>query len=121
MNQTIAYLPGLSPVENKELCARFKRFRERIVLDIDATDVAVHGGQQLALFNAHHDNYCFQPIHIFEAASAKPVLSLLRPASGLPGKRRRASSSVSCAASGTTGRTSGSPCAAMAITPRPRS
>ena len=23
MNQTIAYLPGLSPVENKELCARF--------------------------------------------------------------------------------------------------
>ncbi len=23
MNETIAYLPGLSPVENKELCARF--------------------------------------------------------------------------------------------------
>ncbi len=23
MNQTIPYLPGLSPVENKELCARF--------------------------------------------------------------------------------------------------
>ena len=23
MNQTIAYLPGLSPVENRELCARF--------------------------------------------------------------------------------------------------
>ena len=23
MNQTIAYLPGLSPVESKELCARF--------------------------------------------------------------------------------------------------
>jgi hypothetical protein len=23
MNDTIAYLPGLSPVENKELCARF--------------------------------------------------------------------------------------------------
>ncbi len=23
MNETIPYLPGLSPVENKELCARF--------------------------------------------------------------------------------------------------
>ncbi len=23
MNETIAYLPGLSPVETKELCARF--------------------------------------------------------------------------------------------------
>ncbi len=23
MNETIAYLPGLSPVENKKLCARF--------------------------------------------------------------------------------------------------
>ncbi len=38
-----------------------------------------HGGQQLALFNAHYDDYCFQPIHIFEAATGKPVLSLLRP------------------------------------------
>ncbi len=23
MNETTAYLPGLSPIENKELCARF--------------------------------------------------------------------------------------------------
>lgn len=60
-------------------CASFKTVPARIVLDIDDTDDAVHGGQQLALFNAHYDNYCFQPIHIFEAATGKPVLSLLRP------------------------------------------
>jgi hypothetical protein len=60
-------------------CASFKRVPERIVLDIDDTDDTVHGGQQLALFNAHYDDYCFQPIHIFEAATGKPVLSLLRP------------------------------------------
>ncbi len=59
--------------------ASFKRVPERIVLDIDDTDDTVHGGQQLALFNAHYDDYCFQPIHIFEAATGKPVLSLLRP------------------------------------------
>jgi len=60
-------------------CASFETVPQRIVLDIDDTADAVHGGQQLALFNAHYDDYCFQPIHIFEAATAKPVLSLLRP------------------------------------------
>ena len=39
----------------------------------------VHGQQELALFNAHYDSHCFQPIHIFEATSGKPVLSLIRP------------------------------------------
>jgi len=46
-----------------------------IVLDIDDTDDRVHGGQQLALFNTHAGGYCFQPIHIFEANSGKPILS----------------------------------------------
>ena len=60
-------------------CDSFERVPQRIVLDIDDTPDAVHGGQQLALFNAHYGEYCFQPIHIFDAATAKPVLSLLRP------------------------------------------
>ncbi len=34
-------------------------FPERIVLNIDDTDDTVQGGQQLALFNAHFDAYCF--------------------------------------------------------------
>jgi hypothetical protein len=60
-------------------CDSFARVPRRLILDIDDTDAAVHGDQQLALFNAHYDGYCFQPIHIFEAATGKPVLSLLRP------------------------------------------
>jgi len=68
---------GLSLIDL--FCASFKAVPARIVLDIDDTDDAVHGSQQLALFNAHYDGYCFQPIHIFEAATGKPVLSLLRP------------------------------------------
>ena len=59
--------------------ASFRSVPARLVLDIDDTSDAVHGGQQLALFNAHYDEYIFQPIHIFEAATGKPVLSLLRP------------------------------------------
>ncbi|MFQ6019083.1 MAG: IS1380 family transposase [Kiloniellaceae bacterium] len=68
---------GLSLIDL--FCASFKTVPARIVLDIDDTDDTVYGGQQLSLFNAHYDDYCFQPIHIFEAASGKPVLSLLRP------------------------------------------
>ena len=68
---------GLSLIDL--FCNSFKIVPVRIVLDIDDTADRVHGGQQLALFNAHYDDYCFQPIHIYDAASGKPILSLLRP------------------------------------------
>ena len=42
-------------------CASFRQVPKRIVLDVDDTFDAVHGGQQLRLFNAHHDEYGFQP------------------------------------------------------------
>jgi hypothetical protein len=68
---------GLSLIDL--FCGSFKIVPARIVLDIDDTADTVHGDQQLALFNAHYDDYCFQPIHIYDAATGKPVLSLLRP------------------------------------------
>jgi Transposase DDE domain group 1 len=49
------------------------------VLDIDDTEDRVYGGQQLALFNAYYDSRCFQPIHIYEATTGKPVAVILRP------------------------------------------
>lgn len=60
-------------------CRSFASPPARIVLDIDDTDDPVHGQQELALFSTHAGGHCFQPIHIFEASSGKPVLSLLRP------------------------------------------
>jgi Transposase DDE domain group 1 len=60
-------------------CRSFKIPPRQIVLDIDDTDDPVHGQQELALFNAHYNCTCFQPIHIFDGLSGKPVLSLLRP------------------------------------------
>jgi len=60
-------------------CGSFTRPPSRIVLDIDDTDDPAHGQQELALFNAHYDCTCFQPIHIFDGLSGKPVLALLRP------------------------------------------
>lgn len=67
-------------------CKSYKRVPERIELDIDDTDDPVHGQQELALFNSHNGGYCFQPIHIFEAASGKPVASLIRPGKRPSGK-----------------------------------
>ena len=60
-------------------CDSFAQVPARIVLDIDDTEDAVHGGQQLALFNAHYDSRCFLPIHIYEATTGKPVAIFLRP------------------------------------------
>jgi hypothetical protein len=60
-------------------CDSFEAVPRRILLDIDDTEDRVHGGQQLALFNAHYDSRCFQPIHIYEAATGKPVAIILRP------------------------------------------
>lgn len=60
-------------------CDSFEQVPRRIVLDIDDTEDRVHGQQQLALFHAHYDSRCFLPIHIYEAASGKPVAVVLRP------------------------------------------
>jgi hypothetical protein len=60
-------------------CDSFEQVPRRIVLDIDDTEDRVHGRQQLSLFHAHDDSRCFVPIHIYEAASGKPVAVILRP------------------------------------------
>lgn len=60
-------------------CASFRQAPKRIVLDIDDSFDAVHGGQQLRLFNAHYDEYGFQPIVVFDG-DGRLVGAVLRPA-----------------------------------------
>jgi Transposase DDE domain group 1 len=50
------------------------------VLDIDDTFCAAHGGQQLAFWNAHHDERGFASMHIYHVTSGTPVATILRPA-----------------------------------------
>src|SRR4030088_2355499 len=50
------------------------------VLDIDDTFCAAHVGQQLAFWNAHHDERGFASMHIYHVASGTPVATILRPA-----------------------------------------
>src|SRR6202048_1283623 len=70
-------------------CESFHNVPKRIALDIDDTFDAVHGGQQLRLFNAHYDEYGFQPIVVFDGAG-RFVTAVLRPARRPGGKEIRA-------------------------------
>ncbi|TIV38947.1 MAG: IS1380 family transposase [Mesorhizobium sp.] len=60
-----------------------------VTLDIDDTVDVVHGHQQLSLFNAHYDERCFLPIHIYDAATGRPVAMILRPGKTPTGKEIR--------------------------------
>ena len=66
-------------------CASFARAPRQIVLDIDDTFDAVHGHQQLRLFNAYYDEYGFQPIVVFDG-DGRLVGAVLRPARRPTGK-----------------------------------
>src|ERR1700675_1777378 len=70
-------------------CQSFRRGPRRIVLDIDDTFDAVHGGQQLRLFNAHYDEYGFQPIVVFDG-EGRFITAVLRPAKRPGGKEIKA-------------------------------
>ena len=57
-----------------------------ITLDIDDSADTVHGHQQLSLFNAHYDERCFLPIHVYDAATGHCVMTILRPGKTPDGK-----------------------------------
>ena len=42
-----------------------------VTLDIDDTCDVVHGHQQLSLFNAHYDERCFLPIHVYDTEKSR--------------------------------------------------
>ena len=60
-------------------CRSYDRPPAAVTLDIDDTCDVAHGNQQLALFRAHYDERCFLPIHVYDAANARPVVVLFRP------------------------------------------
>ena len=70
-------------------CESFRQVPKRIVLDVDDTFDAVHGGQQLRLFNAHYDEYGFQPIVVFDG-EGRFITAVLRPAKRPGGKEIKA-------------------------------
>jgi len=43
----------------------FDKAPEQIVLDVDTTDVELHGGQEGRFFHGYYDEYCYLPLYIF--------------------------------------------------------
>ena len=62
-------------------CRSYQKPPRSVVLDIDDTVDVVHGHQQLAQWNAHYDERCFLPIHVYDEATGAPVTVI--PPSGV--------------------------------------
>jgi Transposase DDE domain group 1 len=60
----------------------------RLTLDLDVTDDATHGAQQLSFFNGHYDSHCYLPLLGFISFNDEPeqylVAALLRPGNAAP-------------------------------------
>jgi hypothetical protein len=80
-DQALASAPTLSRLENRATRAQAwalhgvlagrssspatPRRPEELVLDIDASDVPLHGQQELGEFHAYYDHHCYLPLYVF--------------------------------------------------------
>ena len=55
---------------------RFEQAPKRIILDADATDDPIHGGQEGRFFHGYYKSYCYLPLYIFWGDY--PILAKLR-------------------------------------------
>ena len=63
---------------------------KKLTIDIDDTDDPTHGAQQLTLFHAYYDEYCYLPVHLYEGESGKLITTLLRPGRRMRGREAAA-------------------------------
>ena len=42
--------------------------------------------QQLSLFHAYHDEYCYMPVHLYEGGTGKLITAILRPGRRIRGR-----------------------------------
>lgn len=60
---------------------------EELVLDIDASDVPLHGQQEQTQFHAYYDHYCYLPLYVF---AGKAMLACVLRRSRIDGARHAA-------------------------------
>lgn len=79
-DETLASAPTFSRLENRstraqavalhgvlldQFVASHATVPEELVLDIDASDVPLHGAQELSQFHAYYDHHCYLPLYVF--------------------------------------------------------
>ena len=77
ISRTALYRMGVALVEH--FLDSYRRAPKKIIIDIDDTDDPTHGAQQMSMFNAYYDEYCYMPLHIYEGYSGKLICTVLRP------------------------------------------
>ena len=55
----------------------FQSAPEELVLDVDATDTPLYGGQQDRFFHGYYDSYCYLPLYVF--CGEQLLVAYLRP------------------------------------------
>lgn len=61
-----------------------------IVLDMDHSEDATHGQQELSFYNHHYGTHCYLPLFLFEGLSGKLITAVLRPGKRPTGKENAA-------------------------------
>lgn len=62
-----------------EYISSFEKAPKKVIIDADDTNANTYGSQQLTLFNAYYDEYCYMPMLLFDGLTGKLMLPLLRP------------------------------------------
>lgn len=85
--------PTLSRLENAPDCRALRRLArvlerlyvaslrpdtQEVIIDIDSTDDATHGQQQLSFFHGYYDHYMYHPLLVFDG-DGQLITALLRP------------------------------------------
>jgi hypothetical protein len=78
----------LSKLQVELFIESFETPPEELVLDFDATDDPIHGGQEGRFFHGHYDGYCYLPLYVF--CGEKLLVSYLRPSNIDASKHSRA-------------------------------
>ena len=88
VRRTDLYRIGLALLET--FIESYDEAPKKIILDIDDTDDVTHGAQQLSLFHAYHDEYCYMPVHLYEGTTGKLITAILRPGRRIRGRQTAA-------------------------------
>ena len=62
-----------------QFIASYAKPPELIVLDMDHSEDATYGQQELSFYNHHYRSYCYLPLFLFEGISGKFITAVLRP------------------------------------------
>jgi hypothetical protein len=68
---------AMSRVIVEQFIASFKTVPSELILDFDATDDRVHGGQEGRFFHGYYGDWCFLPLYVF--CGEQLLVSYLRP------------------------------------------